>query len=231
MKRGKKAMQCLNLYKLFISLIVIIIACCSLFLPSFMLNRKLEKDLNKTMQAPKEYYNTSTSAISKELSSQMSSYEKMELITGIWPREIQEVSISDTDFNVWDYIDEAKSDINNLYLKELYTSQITTDYNNWYTFDARLYLCTDTTFNTYSTYYWILTFTKYDRSQVHHVLLTNDGVLLCAYNCPYEEEVDILELYIESINDPAYSTDVISENSVTTDDTCLYFNIIKPEDE
>ena len=52
------------------------------------------------------------------------------------------------------------------------------DIDNWYSWNARLYKYTDTTFNTYTAYAWQITFTKYDNSSSHTIFMTENGTIL-----------------------------------------------------
>lgn len=180
--------------------LVIIAVCGSLILPSFFLNRKIITELGERKEAPNEYYNASVSSLSKAVSERLSLSEKLDLITGEWPRDIQEVSVHETEYNPAHYVNLAKEGISQLYETGSYESPLITDIDNWYTYETQLFLCTDATFDTYSVYYWVITFTKYDHSRKHYVLMMDDGSILCAYACPYEESIDVLELYLSTCN-------------------------------
>lgn len=180
--------------------IAIITVCGSLILPSFILDKYIDKNLGRSIQAPNDYYHASASALSKAMSKKLSFSQKLDLITGEWPREIEEVSPDNTDLNPSDYVQMAKEQLKSLYFSGLYESFLDSDIDNWYAYKATLYLCTDATFETYSSYYWVLTFTKYDKSRKHYVLITDTGSVLCAYACPYEETADILSLYLSALS-------------------------------
>lgn len=186
-------------YNMIIVCLVIIAVCASLFLPSYLLNRKINRKLGESIQAPNEYYNASASSLSKAMSERLSFSQKLDLITGEWPREIEEIAVSESEYNPTNYVNLAKIGIASLYSTGDYESSLSTDIDNWYTYDTQLFLCTDATFDTYSAYYWVITFTKYDQSRKHNILMMDDGSVLCAYACPYEESVDILSFYLSSL--------------------------------
>ena len=59
-------------------------------------------------------------------------------------------------------------------------SDLASSYANWYTWEAFPEKAVDTTFHTYSAYYWKLIFTKYDGTEKHAVFLLEDGTVLLA---------------------------------------------------
>lgn len=185
-------------HNLIIICFVIIAVSASLFLPSYLLNRKINRDLGESKEAPNEYYNASVSSLSKAMSERLSFSQKLDLITGEWPREIEELAVSESEYNPSHYVNLAKDYVADLYRSGNYETSLSTDIDNWYTYDTQLFLCTDTTFDTYSAYYWSIVFTKYDQSRMHYILMMDDGSVLCAYACSYGEAVDILSLYLSA---------------------------------
>lgn len=53
-----------------------------------------------------------------------------------------------------------------LYDEKLYPVNLSPDYSNWYTWEAAAKKASDNTFNTYTAYYWIIRFEKYDGTQI-----------------------------------------------------------------
>ena len=54
------------------------------------------------------------------------------------------------------------------------------DYSNWYTWEAAAKKASDNTFNTYTAYYWIIRFEKYDGTQNHTIWMLEDGTIIMA---------------------------------------------------
>lgn len=149
-----------------------------IFLPGVLLHYTFKADLNKVAPAPKEYYIASGSAIAKNASIKLTEYEKMKLISGAWESTEKPVSSEESSITELEAANLAKAAVEELYQNLLYPYHFESSYKNWYSWDASLYQCTETTFNTYTAYYWIITFYKYDSSETHKVMITENGTLL-----------------------------------------------------
>ena len=64
--------------------------------------------------------------------------------------------------------------------EKLYPVNLSPDYSNWYTWEAAAKKASDNTFNTYTAYYWIIRFEKYDGTQNHTIWMLEDGTIIMA---------------------------------------------------
>lgn len=62
----------------------LITVCAGIFLPGILLHYTFQANLNETKPVPKDYYNYSSSVISKNASNKLSEFEKIKLISGAW---------------------------------------------------------------------------------------------------------------------------------------------------
>ena len=65
-------------------------------------------------------------------------------------------------------------------MAKLYPVNLSPDYSNWYTWEAAAKKASDNTFNTYTAYYWIIRFEKYDGTQNHTIWMLEDGTIIMA---------------------------------------------------
>lgn len=157
------------------------IACTGIFLPGVLLHQIGENKLNTVVSASNETFNSSNSVIARNSSQKLSNYEKMKLVSGIWESDITEGDYSEATLDRDEAVALATEKVNTLAENDLYPTDISSTNGNWYSWDTVLYKATETTFHTYSTYFWLITFTRYDNKQTHQVLMLEDGTVLFAY--------------------------------------------------
>lgn len=156
----------------------LITVCAGIFLPGILLHYTFQANLNETKPVPKDYYNYSSSVISKNASNKLSEFEKIKLISGAWKSSQTPVDFSYSTITQTQAADYAKNAVSDLYKAKLYPYHFDSEYGNWYSWKASLFQYTETTFNTYSAYCWLITFYKYDSTEIHDVLITENGTLL-----------------------------------------------------
>lgn len=192
-------------YKKIIPFIMILLTlltiCGAYFLPKLLLKSAYEHAQNKIETAPESYYLASNTAMSKKASELLESYEKTNLITGAWDSTYKKASYEDAFLTESDAVAIAKENIDQLHDLGFYPYSLTSSYNNWYSWTTSLYSYSDTNFHTYTCYLWIISFTKFDNSLSHTILMTEDGVILAALaNDPSKKTSPMLtELTDESI--------------------------------
>lgn len=170
-----------NKYKIIPFLLIILTVftiCGAIFIPKNLLNRKYSNIQNKVTAAPENYYLASNTAMAKKASELLATYEKTYLITGSWDSVCKKADYQDALLKETDAVALAKQKIDELYALELYPYSLSSSYNNWYSWTTDLYSYTDTNFNTYTCYLWIITFTRFDNTLTHTILMTEDGVIL-----------------------------------------------------
>ncbi|MDE6761005.1 MAG: hypothetical protein K2J90_10060 [Lachnospiraceae bacterium] len=156
-----------------------VIVLAGILLPGILLHIIFSMDLGKTLPAPRDYYIASNSVISRNASSKLTEYEKMKLISGVWESTETPVDSSQSGITETDAVELAKKAVDELYEDMLYPYHFDSSYGNWYSWDAELYQCTESTFHTYTAYYWMIHFYKYDDTETHKILMTENGTLLC----------------------------------------------------
>ncbi|MDD6328605.1 MAG: hypothetical protein Q4D54_01815 [Eubacteriales bacterium] len=159
-------------------LLTVFTICGAIFVPKYLLNRKYTNIQNKVTAAPENYYLASNTAMAKKASELLATYEKTNLITGSWDNVCQKADYQDALLKESDAVALAKQKIDELNALELYPYSLSSSYNNWYSWTTDLYSFTDTNFNTYTCYLWIITFTRFDNALTHTILMTEDGVIL-----------------------------------------------------
>lgn len=181
----------------FYILITVIICLLSIFLPGIILHYITITQINVSATLSSEYYSGTTPAISKNASAQLSRYEKMELISGVWESDTTEADISESTLSEYDAIRLAQTSLDDMYENDVYPCSISSGFKNWYTWTATLYKATDNNFHTYTAYYWKLTFDRYDGSETHTVLMMEDGTILCAFTNQRSSRSDTISNYVK----------------------------------
>ncbi len=168
--------------KLFIAMmfVCVITVAASFFIPDLLLNGKREKSTNLIQTAPESYYVESGNAMARNTSSNLTSLEQIKLISGSWESSGRKCELNEGFLTENQAVEMARNNLNIFYDMEIFPYSATANYNNWCSWDAQLYCYTDNLFNTYSAYLWVITFTKFDNSVSHTVLMTENGVIIGA---------------------------------------------------
>ena len=152
-----------------------------LFLPGYLLKRSSLKTLNQIQDVPVEYYIGKNSAVSLMSSYQLSDYERMRLISNLWDADCTTVAADSTITDSYSIVQTAKNHLQDLYECGLYPLPfISSDGDDWYSYEATRFCSTDTTFKTFSTYFWLITLTKYDNTETHKIMIQENGTILYA---------------------------------------------------
>lgn len=150
-----------------------------IFLPGLLLHKVSVRELGEAAAAPEGYYQASYSAMARNSSEKLDITEKLQLITGQWnsiKEEPQDFELEHTDYEVAEL---AQKGIGMLYQSGLYPEDIT-GYENWYSWQATPHKAVDTTFHTYTAYYWEVVFEKYDETISHKVYVLDNGTVFLA---------------------------------------------------
>lgn len=152
----------------------------SLLLPGLFLRRNANHLSKQLHDVPSEYYLGSGSAISQIASMQLSEYEKIRLMCGAWDSNTRVIASDQNEHNNTVIVKQVKEQLQYLYKHNLYPTSFSSVGANWYTWKIDCYCSTDSTFHTYSAYYFIVTLTKFDNSERHTVMITQDGTIVYA---------------------------------------------------
>ncbi len=172
-------------YNLSLSLCLgILLACfaviCGIFLPKLILRKATNKQLSVVKTAPESYYLASGTAMAKNASEQLSSLDRIKLISGVWESSCIQVSPGEGTLSEAEIIALTKQQLEYYYKQNVYPYSLSSSYSNWYSWSTELYCYTDNVFNTYTTYLWVVHFTKFDNMLEHTILITENGTILAA---------------------------------------------------
>lgn len=189
----------------------------SFIVPNWLLNRGYRSHFNIINTVPQSYYLASNTAMAKRKSELLSSLDRMKLITGAWDSTCKEATPEDALLNESAAVALAKEKIEYLYENKWYPCSLNSGFNNWYSWTTELSMYQDNTFHTYNTVLWTITFTKYDNSTVHTVLMTDDGMILSAQ---VNDRTNTRNVNIQNYEDwdveSLFGSKKITINSVTT---------------
>lgn len=160
----------------------ILITFLGIFLPGILLHFTFTSKLDSVNPVSADLYNTSNSAISRNASQKLSEYERMKLISGSWASTQTEVDTSLSNISEVEAVQLARNAVSNLYVAGVYPYNFDSSYDNWYSWETNCYRCVESSFQTYSAYYWKIIFYRYDTDEVHEVLITENGTLLAIRN-------------------------------------------------
>lgn len=171
-----------------LTLLVII---SGLFLPQLMLEYYARSQSDIVNRVSSEDYIGKNSAISAMASSQLSEYERIQLITNSWDGESTKVDASFSEKDANYMYNTTKDCLHKLYMANLYpVSVIEESGDNWYNWKAKRFCCTDSTFNTFKAYYWVMNLYRYDGTESHKVIISEEGTILYA-ECSTNQNVTL----------------------------------------
>lgn len=165
----------------FLSIALILLAAAlGMFVPGFFLKQSSESISGQLQTAPvaggRGYGNASTQLAS----SQLTEYEKIKMISNNSNSVEKVVNSNMYIASNYDMVLLAKEKLEMLYLYNLYPVSFKDQNTNWYSYDVTCYEATDSRFEIFSSYCWLITLTKYDKSETHKVLITENGTILYA---------------------------------------------------
>ena len=175
------------------SLILPVIA-GGLFLPGLFLTQNSENMSGEMKTVPAEYYSSHGTAVSRVASMQLSEYEKIRLISGAWDSITTESSSEKNNDSSFSVVKKAEDNLNKLYQNDLYPTSFYPIAANWYAWEATYYSSVDTTFHTYTANYWLIKLSKYDGTEKHVILMTEDGTVLFA-----EATIPVIEKHLVDV--------------------------------
>lgn len=164
----------------------------AIFMPKLLLNKKTERSLSLVAEVPDSYYLAAQTATARNASLKLSALDKIRLICGAWDSSMTKCDITEGFLTMDEAVSLARAQMELYYQAGLYPVSLYSGYDNWYSFECNLYKYTDTSFKTYTAYLWEITFTKFDTSIYHTLLMSESGTILAAdTNMPFEAYGDI----------------------------------------
>ncbi len=176
------------------------IVAASILMPGFFLKKILAQKYNTVSEVPTKYYSGPSEAVVKNASKQLSELQKIQLISELWESEISAANSSEANISELEAKDLAIDRLTSLSSNGLFPANAYSDYQKWYSWTAVPYKAVDTTFRTYAAIYWDVTFTKYDNSESHRIILTESGDILYAFADTNEKSLDGFTPKLENIN-------------------------------
>ncbi len=182
------------------AIILCLLAVSSSFLiPQLLLDQRKENSTDIIYVAPESYYVESGNAMARNTSSNLTSLEQIKLISGDWESTGTECSLDQGFLTENEAVHLARYSLNDFYNMGIFPYSNDANYNNWCSWEAKLYCYTDTLFNTYSAYLWVITFTKFDNSSTHTVYMTENGVIVGATTTDKDYKANnIISAYTDS---------------------------------
>lgn len=159
---------------------VLVLAMTGIFLPGWLMEWRSGKQMNVVDAVPAEYYSPANLAVARNASASLGIYQKLQLITGRWESNASPADLDEQTMENHKAAELAKEQIEVLYQEGIYPVSLLTDYGNWYSWEAEFCKVVDSTFHTYTAYYWKLSFVKYDGSERHSVYMLEDGTVFLA---------------------------------------------------
>lgn len=172
---------------------VILLVVLTLLVPGISLDLYSDSLFGTANQVPPEYYANYASSISIMASKQLTDYERILLVSGLWDCVVtEETEIKGSE--EYQIVTKAKNELNNLADAGLYPYRI--EEGEMYYWDVKNYTCVESNFNTLSTKYWIIKLVRYDNLVSHNILITDEGIIL---NIEYNGTPS--DLYVHSLEE------------------------------
>lgn len=187
-----------------------------IFIPKLLLTRKNSAKLAVIETAPESYYLSLNTAMARNASENLSSMDRMKLITGIWESNCEQADLSEASIKEAEAVNLARTRLEHYYSEGVYPYSLASSYSNWYSWSTELYRYTDNVFNTYTTYLWVIYFTRYDSNLVHTILMTENGTILAAdVNDNSKPFSSVKNAYLEDNISHAFSDENIHAESIS----------------
>lgn len=156
---------------------MVVFLCCAFFLPGQVLLWQSGRELDVVGTVPKESYQSEGSALAKEASARLSKEEKLRLITGEWESEISEAGDFEMQLQGYEAVRMAREKVQQMYKEGKFPVDLSELYQNWYGWQVTPYKAVDTTFHTYTAYYWEIVFERFDRQENYTIWMLEDGTI------------------------------------------------------
>ena len=170
-----------------ISALVVSVILAGLMFPVMIMERRGNALVGEVKAAPEEYYMNSASAASRNMSSaKLGEYHNMKLITQVWDSKVSEAEVDEMSDTETDIIKKAKEKLSLYYYKKLFPVNVLENEQD-FSYKAQPFKATDTAFESYAAYFWLVEFSKKDSSERGCIVLTDEGSFLMAdYNTNYK---------------------------------------------
>lgn len=156
------------------------IAMTGVFVPGQLLTIQSRSGIGVAESVSEKYFSAAGSAVARNASANLSVYEKMQLISGVWESELSDAASYEMELQNFEAVVNAREAMKILYDAGFYPVDISEKYGNWYAWEAQARKAVDSTFYTYTAYFWEIRFSKYDGDEEHTVYMLEDGTVFLA---------------------------------------------------
>ncbi len=166
------------------STILLAMVAVSVFTPFLYLRLRDRRTNGVVEDIPSSYYNRRSTSYVRNASGQLTGAEQLSLIYGFTESEMVPLT-SDADgltMTPYDAANTAEKYLAFLTDEGAWPARANANSRNWYAWAAKPYQVTDAAFASFTVYFWIITFTRYDSAEVHTVCLTDSGNFCFAYS-------------------------------------------------
>ncbi len=165
---------------IFVIVLTVIAAVAGIILPGVILKAQGSSDYGIIKNVPEEYYSSVSAAMARNASANLNDYQRLQLISGRWESKISDVSAYEMELQDYEAVKIIRDALGKLNEEGIYPESIFSDYANWYNWRGAAHKAVDTTFHTYTAYYWEIDFYKYDSEETHKVYVLEDGLVFYA---------------------------------------------------
>ena len=173
-------MKKLSIKNIILIAFALIVAVCSVWLPGFLMRKDTTSYYGKLNDVPSDYYSGPSESVISNASKQLKSEQCIQLITGVWDSAVTPAEPEDCMFSDFAMKTMVVTHVQNLYIKGLYPCSLSSNNDNWYTWEAKPYRALDATFRTYAAYFWDITFESYDGKETHRFIVSEFGDIIYA---------------------------------------------------
>lgn len=150
---------------------VALLVLCAVILPGRMLWWQQSQEFMRVHEVPADYYSAGHSALARDASAKLTVEERLRLISGEWESETTQAGSDEMDLSAAQAAVLAKKQCGGD------SRNAQGNYKNWYSYKASAYKSVDAVFHTYTAYYWVISFTKYDGRNTVIVHMLEDGTV------------------------------------------------------
>lgn len=163
--------------KMIIAIPILALCMVCIFIPGVLLSQHSLEGLGMKQLVPESMYSAANMSMSRGASEKLTLSEKLSLINGEWESRIYENVDFEMNEEPFRASIKAKNGTDKLYGTGEYKVSLKSDYSNWYSWKTKSCKAVDSIFNTYTVYYWIIEYEKYDHTEKHIVYMLEDGTI------------------------------------------------------
>lgn len=161
-------------------LLAVLSMLAGIFLPEILLKRRADAEISVVKNASETYYLAAETAMAKNASQQLSALDRIKLASGTWESTSFQTTPGSDNLTESEAVTLAKQQMDHYSQYGIYPYSFSSSYDNWYSWTTEFYEYTDNVFQTYTTYVWVIHFTRFDGTLKHTIVMTENGTILAA---------------------------------------------------